>query len=191
MHARSEPLSVFSMLLLLGAVGLKRIAPGVPSGAVAIVGCVALALGGYSILLWRREQAADAATRALSRRYLREYLPAMLGYVVAVLVSVWLLRRIEAPALRAAVALLPVVPIGLALRATARYIRDVDELQRRIELEAVSLGSVGVGFAYMTAGFLQAARVVNVPAAVAMFWVFPLLCLGYGIAKCLVARRYG
>jgi hypothetical protein len=132
----------------------------------------------------------DSATPALRRRYLREFLPPMAAYVVLVFLSVWLLKRIDAPALRALVALLPLPPIAFALRAIMRYIRDADELQRRIELEAVSISTAFVSFAYLTGGFLQAARVIDVRATDAMLWVFPLTCLAYGVVKIVVSRRY-
>ena len=115
----------------------------------------------------------------------------MAGYVAVLFASVWLLRRIDDPVwLRALIALAPVVPIVLALRAVVRYIREIDELQQRIELEAVSIATALVSLAYLAAGFLQLAKIIAAPADIAMIWVFPLICLCYGIAKVLVARRY-
>lgn len=145
-------------------------------------------LGG--LLRWRMPDACDTGTPALRSRYLREILPAMVGYVLTLFLSVWLLKRIEEPGLRALVALLPVPAIGMALRAIIRYIRDVDELQQRIELEAVSFAAALVSMVYITGGFLQLARVIDIPAGMAMIWVFPLICLGYGLAKIVVARRF-
>ena len=40
------------------------------------------------------------------------------------------------------------------------------------------------------AGLLQQAKVIDIGAGVAMIWVFPLLCLIYGIAKMILTRRY-
>ena len=156
---------------------------GILSGAGASAMFVAL-------LMWWSPEACDVGTPALRNRYLREFLPAMLGYVVALSLSLWLLKSIEGGLLRAVVALLPVPPVALALRAMIRYIRDSDELQRRIEVEAVSFATAGVSLLYMGGGFLQLAKVVDVPAGVAMIWVFPLVCLLYGIAKAVVSRRY-
>lgn len=138
----------------------------------------------------RLPSTCDSSTPALRRRYLREFLPSMLAYVLLVFASVWLLKHIEAPWLRAVVALLPVPPIALALRAIMRHIRDADELQRRIELEAVSIATACVSLAYLAGGFLQAAKVIDIPAADAMIWMFPLVCLTYGVAKLAVARRF-
>ena len=101
-----------------------------------------------------------------------------------------LARHGEAPALRALVALAPLPPIAAALRAIVRYIRDADEMQQRIELEAVCVATALVSLLYMAGGFLQAAKVIDVPAAAAMIWMFPLVCFTYGLAKVVVARRY-
>lgn len=113
------------------------------------------------------------------------------AYVVAVLVTVSVLRA-GGPdgTLRVLVALLPVPPIAFVLRAVVRYIRGVDEMQQRIELEAVSLATALVALLYMSGGFLQAAKIIDLPAAAVMTWVFPLLCFAYGVVKFLVVRRY-
>lgn len=84
----------------------------------------------------------------------------------------------------------PVLPMGFALRAIVRYIRDTDEMQQRIELEAVSIATAGVSMLYLTGGFLQSAKVIDVPSDMAMIWVFPLVCFSYGVAKAVVMRRY-
>src|SRR3546814_16677568 len=102
-------------------------------------------------------------------------LPPMAGYVVALWISLTLLREVEAEWLRALVALLPLPPIAFAMRAIVRYIRDTDELQRQIELEAVSIATALVSMLYLAGGFLQAAKVVDLQSSAAMIWVFPLV----------------
>ncbi|WP_305805315.1 hypothetical protein [Stenotrophomonas sp. YIM B06876] len=131
-----------------------------------------------------------AAPPALRKRYTREVTLAMAGYGVLLVLSIWLLKRVDGTVLRALIALLPVPPIVLMLRAMIRYIRDADELQQRIELEAVSFATALISLIYLTGGFLQSAKVIDVPSHVAMIWVFPLVCLAYGLAKAVVARRY-
>lgn len=178
-------------LLLACAVLLPHVSPwpvpdflsGVLYGMAA--GCV---LG--AAIRWRMPEPCDTATPALRRRYLREFLPAMALYVIALCASVWLLKRVDHVALRALVALLPVPPVAFAVRAMMRYIRDADELQRRIEVEAVSIATACVSLGYLAAGFLQLAKVIDVPAGAAMIWMFPLVCVAYGLAKAAVSRRY-
>lgn len=189
---RRRALLAFALGMALFATGVLAVQLDWPlddtlAGLLAGIGASGLFL---ALLMWWSPEACEVGTPALRSRYLREFLPAMFGYVVALSLSLWLLRSIEGGLLRAVVALLPLPPIALALRAMIRYIRDSDELQRRIELEAVSVATAGVSLAYMGGGFLQLAKVVDVPSGVAMIWVFPLVCLLYGIAKAVVARRY-
>ena len=146
-----------------------------------------------ALLSWRLPSACDSAPPALRRRYTREIVWAMATYLIALAISLTLLRRPELDLtlpLRALLALLPVPPIAFVLRAMVRYIRDADEMQQRIELEAVSIGTALVCMVYMAGGFLQSAKVIDIPSAPAMIWVFPLVCAAYGIAKLVVIRRY-
>ena len=43
---------------------------------------------------------------------------------------------------------------------------------------------------YMTAGLLQSADLLRVPADDAMLFVFPMISAAYGIARGWIARRY-
>lgn len=189
MPRKAPALATAATLLLLTAVLLPRLATVPPLVAGLLLG-TGVGLLFAAFLSWRLPEGCDASTPSLRRRYLREFTPAMVGYVVGLLASLWLLKRVEEPVLRALVALLPVPPVALVLRALIRYIRDADELQRQIELESVSLATALVALLYLAGGFLQMAKVIDIPAGPAMFWVLPLVCLGYGLVKTVVARRY-
>jgi hypothetical protein len=120
------------------------------------------------------------------------FLPA-LAYVVVTGLCVWLLRQplAEAPIwLRTMVSLLPLLPISLAVRAVVRLVQAGDELQRRIDLEAMAAASVLVGLGSLTLSLLITADVVQVTGRQATLWVFPALWLGYGLARIWAARRY-
>ncbi|RRN78696.1 hypothetical protein EIM50_12680 [Pseudoxanthomonas sp. SGD-10] len=160
---------------------------------IASVMLVSIGVGSLAsgLIRWRLPALCEATPADLRRRYTREILLAMAAYMVMVVATVSVLRDggPEGP-LRALVALLPVPPIAFVLRAMVRYIRDADEMQQRIELEAVSIATALVALLYMSGGFLQAAKVIDLPAAAVMIWVFPLLCATYGVAKFLVMRRY-
>jgi len=84
----------------------------------------------------------------------------------------------------------PALAIALVMRAALRYLREVDELQRRIETESIGIASLLVALLYFAGGLLDKAKVLDFDAASVMIWVFPLLCLTYGIAKMVLTRRY-
>lgn len=184
--------------MLIAAAGFTLVASalwlwqpmGVQSRVAGSLFGIALGLAVAALLRRMMPDGCDAAPAKLRKRYTREVMLAMAGYVVLLMLSILLLKRVEDGLLRALIALLPVPPMMLVLRAMIRYIRDADELQQRIELEAVSFATAFISLLYLTGGFLQSAKVIDVPSNVAMIWVFPLVCLSYGLAKAVVARRY-
>lgn len=156
-------------------------------GAGYLLGAALLAL----VPRWWRQHCDEMYAQPAARRYLRALWPLMVGYALTLSLSLWLLKRgIEAVPLRALVAILPALPIALLMRAALRYLREIDELQRRIETEAIGIASLLVALLYFAGGLLQKAKVIELDAAAAMIWVFPLLVAIYGVAKMVLARRY-
>ena len=140
---------------------------------------------------WWREHCDEMYAQPAGKRYLKALWPIMGFYSLALFASIWLIKQgIASVPLRAVVAVLPVLPIALMMGAGLRYLREIDELQRRIETEAIGIASLLVALLYFAGGLLQKAKVVDLDAAMAMIWVFPLLCAAYGIAKMVLARRY-
>lgn len=129
--------------------------------------------------------------RAVHKRYLGEFIPAMAAYVLLILLYGLLMPRTTSMLWRVVLALLPLLPIAMVIRAMARVIRDQDELERRIDLEAIAIAAMSTGFGYFSFGFLLNAGLglVVSPASVAI-WVLPCLFASFGIAKALVIRRY-
>lgn len=193
MKLNSPPLLALqaAAVLALGLL-LPRVFPDrVPDLVMGLLFGLGIGLALAALLRWRLPAPCDTAPAALRRRYTREIVLAMAAYAATLVLSMTLLRRMELDLpVRALLALLPLPPIAYVLRAMVRYIRDVDEMQQRIELEAVSIGTALVCLLYMAGGFLQAAKVIDIPGASAMIWVFPFICVAYGVAKALVIRRY-
>jgi len=115
----------------------------------------------------------------------------MLAYVILIFASVGWLKTLEGTAARAAVTLLPVLPIAFVIRAMVRVIRDQDEFERRIDLESIAIaGGVG-GVGFFTYGMLLNARVIAAPPAEAIaIWVLPVLMACFGVCKCAVRLYY-
>ena len=167
-----------------------------PDGVVGMwAGIGAGYLVGASLFLlmprWWRSHCDDMYAQAAGRRYLAALWPALVAYSLTLFASIFLIKRgIESVPLRGLVAVLPVLPIGWMMLAALRYLREVDELQRRIETEAIGAASLLVALLYFAGGMLQKAKVIDIDAGIAMIWVFPLLCATYGIAKMILTRRY-
>jgi hypothetical protein len=161
-----------------------------PSG---LVGAIAgMGSGGFfgAVLFWFSPDTSDAVPKPLMRRYLREVTIAMSAYIATMLVWKRVLVMVDATWLRVLIALFPALLVGLVLRAFVRYVRGSDEMQRRIELESGAIAGLLVSAVYLAAGFLQSADLIAIPAKVAMMWVFPLLCMLYGVTKIFVSRHY-
>lgn len=151
-------------------------------------------LGALLFLLaprWWRQHCDDMYAQPAGRRYIRALWPILIAYSLSLFLSLSLIRRgIDSLPLRAVVAVLPALALVFLMRAALQFLREIDELQRRIETEAIGIASLLVALAYFAGGLLQKAKVIDLDAAMAMIWVFPLLCAIYGIAKMVLTRRY-
>jgi hypothetical protein len=86
-----------------------------------------------------------------------------------------------------AVALAPLLPALLMLRAYATFLNSIDEFQRRIQTEAIMISAAVVGFGSFAYGFLEEwADFPHLP----LIWVFPALIGIWGLAACIVRLRY-
>lgn len=140
---------------------------------------------------WWREHCDEEYSSRAYREYRRRMWPAMLVYMALVFGSTWLLKNTVQPlALRALIAIAPALPIFFVMLVFLRYLRTVDEMQRRIEMEAVGVAALAVSQIYLAGGFLQLGKVIDIPSGVAMLWVFPLMCFSYAIGKFFATRRY-
>jgi putative transcriptional regulator len=101
----------------------------------------------------------------------------VLVYIILLPATLYIIPSLAENPLRYGVALLPVIPIALAVIAYIRYLRRLDELQQRIQLEALAL-SVGVtGLLTFALGLLE-----NVGGPqVSLVWVFPILIMSWAV----------
>jgi chromate transport protein ChrA len=128
--------------------------------------------------------------QSIQRRYRREFIPAMAAYVVVLFLSMYALRAVDATWARAALALLPAVPIVFVARAVVRFVRDSDEMQRRIQLESFAQASLVLALGSFSLGLLALAGVLRIDAGLALILVLPAYMLAYGVFACMTARRY-
>ena len=91
-------------------------------------------------------------------------------------------------ALKWVVALLPVLPMVLILRAMLRLLKASDELEQQMQLQAIAIAAMGVGLASFAAAFLVAADLL--PVDNLLMLVLPAMFGTYGVALAWVKRKY-
>jgi hypothetical protein len=123
--------------------------------------------------------------RTAARAYTRELGLAMAAYVVVVLVSIKLVGGLDQP-IKTLVALTPLIPASLALFAYLRFLSRMDELGRRIQLEALAFGFGAAGMLTFAYGFLENAGFPQL----SYIWVFPLMIALWGIGGAIASYRY-
>jgi hypothetical protein len=129
-------------------------------------------------------------SRPIEHRYAREFMPAMLVYML-VMLYVWPLQKTMEPGwLKVITALSPVLPVAWTVLVSIRYVLGSDELERRQHLEALAIGVAIVSVISMTLGFLGAAHVLEVDGVLTLLLVYPALCLSYGLAHCVMLWRH-
>src|SRR5208283_6113860 len=123
---------------------------------------------------------------ANAKRYLKEFGSSMAGYTAMVPVSIWLLKNHEHTPLRFFFAVLPVIPSAFAMWAAIRFFRGLDELQRRIQFEAIAFSFLGTCLFSLNWGVLQR---FGLPDA-GVLWISLLLFGLYIIGILIACRRY-
>lgn len=133
---------------------------------------------------------SDATMKAVGKQYTREMSFAALVYVAVLLVSVFVVRRLDPPQWVAIVlALASAAPALLMMRAYMRRFNALDEFQQRVQMESMLAAAAIVGFVSFTYGFLESfAGFPSIDGA--LLWVFPGMTFVWGIAQIFVARRY-
>jgi ABC-type cobalamin transport system permease subunit len=124
--------------------------------------------------------------KVASRRYSAGVLGAMSLYAVALVVSIRWLQHNPSPPWKYVIAVLPVLPALWIPIAAVRFLREMDELQRRIQLESLALGFTSAAALTLTYGFLQNAGLPDL----SWVWVWPVMGVCWLIGLAVSRRRY-
>ena len=122
-----------------------------------------------------------------SRTYLKELASTLVVYGVVLVGSIELLTHVDiARPWRDLIALSPMLPAAATAWVVLRELRRMDELQRRIQLEALGFSFAGTAILTFSYGFLEG---LGYPR-LSMFMVWPILAVLWGIGLALGQRRY-
>ena len=91
------------------------------------------------------------------------------------------------PAESAALALAPMLPVLLFVKAMLVFYRSLDELQRKVAAEAIVVAASVVGLGSFAWGWLELRLAVP---PLPTIWLLPALFAAYGLALPVVSRKY-
>ena len=121
------------------------------------------------------------------KQYLIELSSTLAVYVVMLVGSIELLTHTDvARPWRDVVALSPMIPAAAMAWIILRELRRMDELQRRIQLEALGFSFAGTAILTFSYGFLES---LGYPR-LSMFTVWPILAVLWVVGLVLARRRY-
>lgn len=126
---------------------------------------------------------------AYLRYHLRSIVPLLL-VIVLMLLPRWLPAGLP-EAVQVAVRLLPLVPMAFIYLYYLRYLRESDELERKVEVEALALSAIATMLVGLGALLLGEEPGIA-PAAEASLVAVLLVQVGsYMLARLWLRRRYG
>jgi hypothetical protein len=123
-----------------------------------------------------------------NKRYRRQMLIWAITYCVVTYASVYTLKNagIGHFGLRTLIALLPMLPIAWVVVIILRFIRSLDELQQKIQFEAVVFSAVMTGLLTAAYGFMEGVGYPKLDT----IWIMPMLMVLWVGGQVLARRRY-
>jgi hypothetical protein len=121
------------------------------------------------------------------RTYSKELVATLLAYGLMLVGSIELLTHADiARPWRDLVALSPMLPAAATAWVVLRELRRIDELQRRVQFEALGFSFAGTAILTFSYGFLEG---LGYPR-LSMFTVWPILAVLWVVGLALARRRY-
>ena len=100
--------------------------------------------------------------------------------------SVTILRANPAASWRYVVAVVPVAPVALVLILFARRLSQLDELQKRIQIEAFGFSLAATALVTFAYGFLEGAGMPHLNWT----YILPLMAILWGLGTAIFTFRY-
>lgn len=121
------------------------------------------------------------------KRYYKEFSIAMGIYIITVIASVNILTRFDPPQFaRIIIVLTPVVPTVFVFIAIMRAVLGSDELQQKIQFNAIMFSATLTGLITFSYGFLEGIGFPKMPTIL----VLPLMFVLWGLGLGYFTRRY-
>ena len=118
--------------------------------------------------------------------YRKDSLLALGFYVVVLVLSIEAISKFHLGWWRIPVALAPVLPCLLVVRAMLAFFSRCDELQIRIHLQSLAFAFAGTAILTLTYGFLQNVGFPDVN----WVWVWPIMGSLWMVGQLIAKRKY-
>lgn len=125
----------------------------------------------------------------LKRYYIRSILPMVL-YTAAIILSHVLAEQTDSPWLKAALALSPLLPIAWIFYYYFRYLAECDELERKIEMDAIAISAMSGVLSGMALLFLSDHALLALSERSLIMLIVGALCAGYIITRYIGIWRF-
>ncbi len=128
-----------------------------------------------------------SAMKTLNKRYLMRVIPAMTIYLILLPFCTGIAKVLPAEnVLRYGIVLLPVLPIGFVFWAVIDWVRGLDEMQQRLQLDAAVFSMAVTGMLFFALGLLETTGLKTLH----MILVLPSMILFWGFGFILARKRY-
>ena len=124
-----------------------------------------------------------------TRRYFKIFVPSMLGYLFASLGVAWASDHMSLPPIALyGLAIIPIAAMLSLFWAHWRFINEVDEFLRSIQIKAVIFGTACVMVIATGWGTLE--MLADAPK-LQVFWLMPIFWVSHSAAVVVVTKREG
>lgn len=121
------------------------------------------------------------------KRYYKEFFLAIGAYTIVLFTSISLINSFEfSKTIQIVLALTPVLPIVFVIIAIMRALRDSDELQQKVQYNAIMFSAVGTGLITFSYGLLENVGFPPFPT----IWVLPLMFMFWGLSLGYFWKKY-
>jgi len=128
--------------------------------------------------------------RQAFQRYLKIFIPSMIAYLALIFLAVHLIKtEIVTGVAVFPVAILPGVAALCFLYGFFRFIKETDEVLRRVQTDAIMIGVGAILALTLTWGILEL-LIKDLPR-LPVFYIFPIFFIVQGLASRRLSKKYG
>ncbi len=121
------------------------------------------------------------------KRYYKEFLLSMTAYVIVLIASISILKQFELPrSIQIIIALTPIIPTIFVIVAIIRGLRDSDELQQKVQFNAIMFSAIATGLITFSYAFLEGIGFPKFPT----IWILPIMFFLWGISLGYFWKKY-